>query len=159
MASLLHPSSALIDTCVWVAYLMGVQPQCTEITELFEACARNGVTLLYAPTTLKDVFHIIPRQARRDAIAAGENVADVSFSPLAWAAVQKITEIAAAAPQALPECELAWMLRSRHADLGNNLIVAAAETSGADYVVTYDQAFISHYTPACVTPSQLLALL
>ena len=159
MATLLHPNSVLIDTCVWVAYLMGVQPHCAETTQLFEACAQNDVTLLYAPTTLKDVFCIVPRQARRDALAAGADVTGVSFSPLAWAAVQKITEIAAAAPQALPECELAWMLRSRHADLGNNLIVAAAETSGADYVVTYDQAFISHYTPACVTPAQLLALL
>ena len=159
MATLLHPSSVLVDTCVWVAYLMGVQPQCAEATQLFEACALNDVTLLYAPTTLKDVFYIVPRQARRDALAAGEDVDGVSFVPLAWAAVRKITEIAVAAPQALSECELAWTLRSRHADFEDNLVVAAAETCGADYVVTYDQAFISHYTPVCVTPGQLLALL
>ena len=67
--------------------------------------------------------------------------------------------IAVAAPVSQPECDLAWMLRSTHADLGDNLIIAAAETCNADYVVSYDRAMLEHFSPACVTPEQACNLL
>ena len=157
MTTLLHPSSVLVDTNVWIAYLMGVPTKCEETSKAFEACALNNITLLYAPATLKDIFYIVPRQTKRDARAAGEDIENVSFVPLAWAAIRQVTEIAVAAPQALPECELAWMRRSKHADFEDNLVIASAETCHADYVITYDQRFIEHFPAACITPAQLLS--
>lgn len=159
MTSLLHPSSILVDTNVWIAYLLGIRPNCEEATELFEACARQGIALLYAPTTIKDVFYVVPREARRIAKGQGEDVSHVSFSPLAWASVRKITEVAAAATLSLPECELAYMLRGKHDDFEDNLIIAAAETCNADYVATYDKDLVSHFAPACATPKQLLSIM
>ena len=70
-----------------------------------------------------------------------------------------MTEIAAAAPLTLPECDLAWMLRTRHPDLEDNLIIAAAETCNADYVVSYDRDLLEHFSPACITPEQACNLL
>ena len=159
MSSLLSPRLLLVDTCAWIAYLVGEEPGCSEVRGLFEECARQDVTMLYAPTTLKDVFYIVPRRLRRDAVAAGEDVEGLSFAPAAWACVRTMTEIAVAAPQALPECDLAWMLRHEHDDFEDNLILACAETCGADYVVTFDKLLLERFSPACITPAQALSLL
>lgn len=70
-----------------------------------------------------------------------------------------MTEIAVAAPLSLPECDLAWMLRGKHGDFEDNLIIAAAETCNADYVVSYDRAMLEHFSPACITLEQANNLL
>ena len=151
--------SLLIDTNLWVDYFVGNEPYAREVMELFEECDRRAVTLMYAPTSLKDVFYLVPRSLRRAAIDSGTDVGDVSFKPAAWACVEKMTEIAVSATLSLAECELAWMLRNSHADLEDDLVVAAAETGKASYVVTYDTELLRHFAPVCVTPSQVLTLL
>ena len=159
MGTLLHPKSVLVDTNVWMYYLLGVQPRCEETVSLFELCARRGITLLHTPTTLKDLFYLIPLQARRDAMQGGERADERSFAPLAWACVRHVTNMAVAVPQSLAECELAWMLRKQHDDFEDNLLVAAAETSKADYIATYDRKLLEAFAPACVEPAQLAAML
>ena len=126
---------------------------------LIEQAVRAQVTLVYTASTLKDVFYIIPRRMRAKALAEGHDVEGVSFTPLAWACVETMSEIAVAVGQSLPECSLAWMLRNEHPDLEDNLIFAAAETSNVDFVVTYDRQMLEHFAPACITPTQALHLL
>ena len=159
MSSLLSPKLLLVDTCAWIPYLVGEEPGYAEVRELFEECVRRDVTLLYTPTTLKDVFYIVPRRLRRAAIEAGEDVEGLSFAPAAWACARTMTDIAVAVPQALPECDLAWMLRNEHDDFEDSLILACAETCGADFVVTYDKLLLERFSPACVTPAQASSLL
>ena len=67
-----------------------------------------------------------------------------------------MTEIATAARVAEPECQLARMLKSRHTDFEDNLIMAIADSCDVDYVLTYDQQLIEHFRPACITPDELL---
>lgn len=148
----------LVDTNVWIDYFMASEPHYKAVLSFFEAVDQRGGTLLYAPTTLKDVFFLIPRILRREATASGE-LEEVSFDPAAWACVRTMTEIAVAAPLSLPECDLAWMLRTTHGDLEDNLVIAAAETCNADYVVSYDRAMLEHFSPACITPEQANKLL
>ena len=149
----------LIDTDVWIDYFLGSREAIDRITALFGMAADRGIALAYAPTSLKDVFYIIPRRLRAMAIAEGDAFDERSFLPVAWSCVRKITEIGVAAPQALAECELAWMLRGTHGDLEDNLVIAAAETCNADYVVTDDSEMLEHFSPACITPEQALRLL
>ena len=151
--------SLLLDTNVWVSYLLAQDPGSLAARRLVEVAGKYGVALLYAPSTLKDLFYLVPRSLRRDAIASGTYEEGISFKPAAWGCVNKVTEIAAAVPQALPECELAWKLRSVHDDYEDNLVFAAAETSNADFVVTTDEAFLKHYAPACITPEQATHLI
>ena len=148
----------LVDTNVWIDYFMASEPHYRAVLSFFEAVDQHGGTLLYAPTTLKDVFFLILRILRREATASGE-LEEVSFAPAAWACVRTMTEIAVAAPLSLPECDLAWMLRTTHGDLEDNLVIAAAETCNADYVVSYDHAMLEHFSPACITPEQANKLL
>ena len=158
MPSLLSPRYLLADTSVWIAYFLGEEGRRNTVCDLFEQVVRGGGTILYAPTSLKDVFYIVPRRMRRDAIAAGHGVEGVSFVPAAWACVRTMTEIACAATQSLAECDLAWMLRNSHDDLEDNLIMAAVETCGADCVATYDRELLDRFAPACATPEQLLRM-
>jgi predicted nucleic acid-binding protein len=51
------------------------------------------------------------------------------------------------------------MLRTKHGDLEDNLVIAAAETCNADYVVSYDRKMLEHFSPACITPEQASHLL
>ncbi len=155
---MLDAKTFLVDTNVWIYYLMASEPHYEEILRFFEAVDQRGGTLLFAPTTLKDVFFLIPRILRREALAAGQPE-ETSFTPVGWACVRTMTEIAVAAPLALPECDLAWMLRTRHGDLEDNLVIAAAETCNADYVVSYDRDMLEHFSPACITPEQANQLL
>lgn len=68
-------------------------------------------------------------------------------------------EVADAAPQSYAECELACLLRSNFDDFEDNLIIAAAETAKADYVVTSDRLFLQALPEACITPDRAVALL
>ena len=155
---MLDAKTFLVDTNVWIYYLMASEPHYEEILRFFEAVDQRGGTPLFAPTTLKDVFFLIPRILRREALAAGQPE-EISFTPVAWACVRTMTEIAVAAPLALPECDLAWMLRTRHGDLEDNLVIAAAETCNANYVVSYDRDMLEHFSPTCITPEQANQLL
>lgn len=155
---MLDAKTFLVDTNVWIYYFMASEPHYKAILSFFEAVDRRGGTLLFAPTTLKDVFFLIPRILRREALAAGQH-AENSFAPAAWACVRTMTEIAIAAPLSLPECDLAWMLRTKHGDFEDNLVIAAAETCNADYVVSYDQKMLEHFSPVCITPDQANQLL
>lgn len=149
----------LLDTNVWVAYVLAQEPGALTVRRLIELAKEDDITLAYAPTTLKDVFYIVPRSLRRDAIAAGTYEEGISFRPSAWACVRAITDIAVAAPQSLIECEMAWSLRNVHRDYEDNLLFAAAETCNADYIVTTDTEFLKHYAPVCITPEQAVHLI
>lgn len=156
---MLRPKTLLIDSNVWIDYFVRSEKTGEMACAFMCAAMRNEVTLVYTPSTLKDVFYIIPRRLRAQAISEGDDVTGITFAPSAWACVRAMTEMAVAATTALPECELAWMLRHQHGDFEDNLIIAAAETCGADYVVTYDRALIEHFAPVCITPEQALNIL
>lgn len=160
MSSLLKPSKVLIDTNVWLGYLVGKEPICSEIKAMLEACVHHEVELFYAPTTLKDLFYLLPRILKQQASATlGVPDDNVSFIPAAWACVRLVADLATAAPLTSVECELSWTLRETHGDLEDNLVIAAAETCGATYLVTYDKGLSRHYAPACIQPAELTHLL
>ena len=104
---MMRPRALLLDTNVWIAHLLAQEPHARELQQLVEAAIAADVALLYTPSSLKDVFFIIPRALRREAMALGKDHRDRSFTPAAWACVRAITEMGVAATQALPECEMA----------------------------------------------------
>lgn len=146
--------SVLLDTNVWLDYFMGEGPNLQDISRLIAIAEGGSLSLLYAPTSAKDLFYLIPRRLRR---RGGDD--GVSYAPAAWACLGRMMEIASAAPLSFPECELARMLRRKYPDFEDNLIIAAAETADVDYIVTQDQAFIRQVPEACITPARALELI
>ena len=137
----------LVDTNVWLDYYLqeGAFDEAKRLVELAEA---GKIDLLYAPTTAKDVFYILPRRlARRNA-----NGINVSFAP-------HMTQVATASPLSLAECEMARMLGKRMPDLEDNLIIASGETADVDYVVTSDRRMLEAMPEVCLTPARAVEMI
>ena len=62
-------------------------------------------------------------------------------------------------PIGAEECDLAQSLRHAHNDFEDDLIIAAAQQSGATYVVTYDKKLAKHFPEYCKTPAEIVAAL
>lgn len=139
----------LFDTNAWMYYFFGSGAQGSDVLSLVDCCIENGCDILYAPTTVKDLFYLIPRYFRR--LPAGEKISTASGRAVAWGVIDALMEIATAAPVAVGECELARMLRSKHPDFEDNLMLAAAERGGARFVVTYDEQLLRRFPGVCVT--------
>lgn len=154
---LMRASRLLLDTNVWLDYFHGVGPGVAAIEEIVSRGLKGKVHLLYAPTSAKDVFCLISRRLRQTDARGSSSSA--SFAAAAWAYVRRMMEVADAAPQSYAKCEPACLLRSNFDDFEDNLIIAAAETAKADYVVTSDRLFLQALPEACITPDRAVALL
>lgn len=62
---LMRASRLLLDTNVWLDYFLGVGPSLAAIEEIVSRGVKGKVHLLYAPTSAKDVFCLIPRRLRQ----------------------------------------------------------------------------------------------
>lgn len=62
---LMRTSRLLLDTNVWLDYFLGVGPSLAAIEEIVSRGVKGKVHLLYAPTSAKDVFYLIPRRLRQ----------------------------------------------------------------------------------------------
>lgn len=128
--------SLIIDTNVWIDYFMRSEVDAGASERLLEAAILSETTLLVCPTTLKDVFYILPRRFRQQDMREGK--AGPSYEPVAWACVERILELATPTPLGLFECTMARSLRDKFGDLEDNLVLASGESAQADYIVTRD---------------------
>ena len=147
----------LADTNFWLAYLLketGFYEPCARILE--ETAAGNA-ELYVAPTTVKDVFYMVPRRLRR--MDAQEGRESVSYRPAAWACIEFMLDCATPVPLSMAECEGARMLRNSVGDFEDGLILAAAERAEADYVLTFDRALLAALPEIFITPARCLELL
>ena len=150
-------SRLLLDTNVWLDYFMNDGPHIDAIERIIAEGLSERILLLYAPTSAKDLFYLLPRRLRAK---DGENeTSAASRRSAAWTCVERMMDIGAAAPLSQAECELARMMRPSFDDLEDNLVIAAAETAGADYVITSDRRLLAAAPEACITPERAIDLL
>ncbi len=57
---------------------------------------------------------------------------------VAWSGISKLKELMTIVPISAEECDLAQSLQKRHRDFEDDLIIVAAQQSGANCVVTSD---------------------
>lgn len=149
--------SLMVDTSVWIDYFMRSKLDNGASERLLEAAILNDTPLLVCPTTLKDVFYILPRRFRQQ--DTREGTAATSYEPAAWACIERILELAIPSPLGLFECTLARNLRNKFGDLEDNLILASGESAQADYIVTRDRPLLQRFPEVCVTPERALELI
>lgn len=155
---LIKASNLLLDTNVWLDYFLAAGPHLASIERLVELRFDGKISLMYAPTTAKDLLYLIPRRLRRlDADGAGKPPS--AYAPAAWACIDRLMEIAFASPLSFAECELARMMRSSFDDFEGNLVIASGETAHADYVVTGDKAMLAAFPECCITPERAIEIL
>lgn len=142
----------LLDTNVWVDNYLGYRPHSSAANALITSVLDQNATLAYAATSLKDVFYLIASESKRmtrqtsGTLTEEQARACLSF---AWGCIDNMTEIAIAVPVAEPQIFLARHYRGLHTDFEDDLVLAAVETSAADYFVTND----SHLLGKCSSPA------
>ena len=109
------PMSLAIDTNVWVDYFLNNELDRGASKRLLECTVKNDVSLLVCPTTIKDVFYLLPRRFKRQDALEGKP--ETSYEPVAWACIESMLELATPSPLGLFECTLARSLRSKFKDL------------------------------------------
>ena len=154
--------NVFLDTNVLVDYHLGRQPQGGACTELIGLLWKLGTTPYIAAVSLKDLFYLVSahiKQSVRKEKGALIQVDTRIASKIAWACVEQTLDIAEIVPLRRPECLRARDLRALHDDFEDDLVLAAAEHSGADYFVTSDDALRKHASIACLSPSDMVTLL
>lgn len=144
------PVRYLLDTNIWLYFFLGEDAYKHEIMDLIASGQDDGVDILFTPTTAKDLFYVLPRALRR----AGAIGPDETMGSIAWGCLERMFELATPVPQSAAECHIARMLRSTIPDFEDAMIIAAAETAGADYIVTLDKELLRDMPEVCVDPTR-----
>ena len=119
----------LLDTNVLLDYLLHRDDHAKMAEAVMELGAKNNITLLCASLSLKDIAYLSSSAIRRE-FKPNESTCDEAFS-----------------------------LQKRHRDFEDDLIIVAAQQSGANCVVTSDAELISHFPEYCKTPAEIVAAL
>ena len=153
----------LLDTNVWLDAFLPGRAAGSVARELVSLALRRNVTLLYPVHIVPDVFYLSFIGIKRFLRGQGsdEMVAQAARTT-AWEYVNTMRETATAVGADGSDVWLASKWEYLHADVEDNLVLAAAKRAKVDYVVTADQKLLAHAPLAgiaAVSPEDMLGVL
>lgn len=152
----------LIDTNVWIDYYDGERTGHRSATSLIIAAFNKRISIVYAPTSIKDLFYIIGAMLKEDARRHEDDLREESalaIQEVAWGCVEHMADIATAVSIGEPQIWLARHYKPRHGDFEDNLVLAAVEASSVDYFVTNDRGLMGKTSCPTFTCADMLARL
>ena len=155
------PTRLLLDSNVWIDLFASNRQRCDTARELVDWAAEQGATLLYAASSAKDVYYILEEREKRLLRAEGVEITSAvagAINEYAWGCLGAMGEIATVVPVDQSDFWIAMKYKSIHADFEDDLVLAAAERSKADYLVTSDEALLRRSPVAALPPRDVLAL-
>ena len=156
------PLILMVDTNVWLDLFVPKRPKAEESLAFFQASHRHGAELLFTLEIVRAVFRNIIFEAKSWVRRQNGALSDAyarSIAQDAWDAVHEMQEIGTAASSSMADLWLAEKLRDEHAEIEDNLIVAACMRCKTDYLVTNDEKLRKHAPVAMATPETMLKLL
>ena len=151
-----------LDTNVLLDYAMGREPGCSTFVALAKLAHENGHTLHAASVSLKDCYYVICSSltaANRTPAGDAPEGAAAAAAEIAWAQLDNLMGLLHIEPVGRDECLQARSYRALHNDFEDNLVLAAARTAKADYLVSSDEKLQRHAPIACLSPTNVLALM
>ena len=155
------PARILLDTNVWLDSFDGARPRSAEASKLIDLCVDRDIALLYATSTVKDVYYLVAASLKRQARAQGEGLSESqarAVSAYADACVETMGRIATAVGADESDIWLARKYQRVHSDFEDCLVLAAATRSQADYLATNDEGLLRHAPVPALSTGDLLAL-
>ncbi len=156
-------TTLLLDSNVWLDFYLGYRAGNKAARDLVNAALAADVALLYAVTTLKDVYYVIAsefkRLARKEGGGAMTPAQVAAAEETAWACVCNMRELASAVGVDESDIWIAGKEHALHRDLEDDLIVAAVVRSKATYLVTNDQALLRHCGVAALDVQDMCVVL
>lgn len=156
------PRTLLLDTNVWIDNYLGTRSGSTASQALIDACGRQEISLCLAALSLKDLYYQIGAELKREQRASDAGLKEtdaLAIEEVAWQCALNAAEQATLVPVDASDLVVARCFHRVHADLEDDFILAAAERSGADYLVTSDKKLLEHAPIAALAPGNMLALL
>lgn len=151
----------LVDSCVWVDNYLGNHSKHDESFAFLNRAYEAGATLLYGASKLETVFYVLVAEAKRMIRTEKGSVDEAdaaSARAFAWGCLENIRGFATAVGMDEADLWLASKYRSVGSDFEDNVLLAAAQRAGADYLVTWDTVLLRTPTVRTATPTQMLAL-
>lgn len=157
-----RPLLVMVDTNVWVDLYVPKRPNREASLAFFKVAQRDDVELAFTLEVARAVFRIVAYEAkswvRQVTGGLGEDYAR-AIAAHAWDFVENMQEWGTAIGSSTADLWLASKLRDEHAEIEDDLIVAACMRVGADYLVTNDRKLMAHAPVATVTPEMMTKLL
>ncbi|MEE8716478.1 MAG: PIN domain-containing protein [Coriobacteriales bacterium] len=151
-----HQLKVLVDTNVWVDNYCAWHAGHEAARAFLAAACRGHAQLLYPVHCIKDFFYVLGHEFRRAALIDGGGTMTEEMARAAeetvWGCVDNLRGIACAVGADETDVWLACKYRPLSADLGDGLVLAAAERAHVDYLVTNDARLAAHATVAALTP-------
>lgn len=152
----------LLDTNVWVENYVGERGSLTRSRDLIDRCLEREVDLFVSIASLKDVYYRIGAYLKgRQREKAG--LVDEPFAraaeQMAWHSALNLMEIATVVPMDVTDLPIARQFHALHADLEDDLVLAAAVRAQVDYLVTSDKKLLSKAVVPTLSPADMLTLL
>lgn len=143
-----QPEMILLDTNVWVDSYLGERPFHKNALSLMSNALDGGITLLYAVTSVKDVYYqvamAVKQEARRENQGSLSQADAMAANAAASACVETMMDVATAVGLDASDVWLARKLQANHPDFEDNFVIAAVMRSSADFLVTNDQKLLLH---------------
>lgn len=152
----------MVDTNVWVDLYVPGRPHRDAALAFFESARRDDVELVFTLEIARAVFRIVSYEAKRWVRLGKGELSDSyarAIAAHAWDFVVDMQEYGTAVGSATPDLWLAAKLRDEHAEIEDDLIVAACMRIGADYLVTNDEKLMRHAPVATVTPEMMTRIM
>ena len=148
----------LLDTNVLLDYLLHRDDHAKMAEAVMELGAKNNITLLCASLSLKDIAYLSSSAIRREFKPNESEVENFTrgflSSRVPWRCIEQVKEMCDIVAVDESTCDKAFSLQKRHRDFEDDLIIVAAQQSGANCVVTSDAELISHFPEYCKTPAR-----
>lgn len=151
----------LLDTNVLVDYYLGREPGCTACKSIIGRS--QGRHALYAAgVSIKDLYYLVGATLKRMQRSESGALTDAQVSAAnesAWGCVKHALDVCIVANTGNAECQDALFLQSIHGDFEDNLVLGAARSIGADYLVTSDEKLLMHSPVGALSPTVMSGLL
>lgn len=145
----------LVDTNVWLSAYLPQRSGHAEAMEFFTSARKHGAQLLYATTSIRDVFYLAGRTLKTEARDETGTLLEAdaqSIQRMCWGIVDNMREMATAVGIDEADVWHAAKMRALHGDFEDNLIRAAALRAKSDVLVTWDKGLLNKALCATLTP-------
>ena len=156
------PLALLLDTNIWMDIYYPERPGHSCANQLLELALNEGIDLHYCAQSLIDAFYLTQSNQKRlmraelgeidEPLALGAN-------EVAWGVIKSICDIGTPIPITSPMLFLATKMKDVHADFEDDVLIAAAQISNVDYLVTNDQQLLAKSPVASLSCKDMLGYL
>lgn len=157
-----RPSRILLDTNIWLDNYLPFRAGSDAARTLIDVAWNEGIDLLYAASTARDVFYMVARTFKWATVAEKGGLSEgdaLAIRDIAWACVDNMRDLGSAVGADESDLWLACKYRRLNGDLEDNMILAAMERSGADYLVTSDEGLLRRAPFATLSASDMVVYL